>query len=167
MIIKERSLLLRWTISSTYLIVGEAELLELCQPVQPSLVHRYHLKNNVAWSFSSHSNAEGNFQDTNVSPRSDQDKALRWNQDHRKRRPSGTWREEYDPTHVRKCIHFTDLWIVIQIVTYLRLFLFSLSTLTLLSPSKVRPGISTSRFLFSSSRRKLSKWMNTWEGHQL
>ena len=69
-----------------------------------------------------------------------------------------------DPTHVRNCIH---LWTVLQIVTYLRLFLFSLSTLTLLSPSKVRPGISTSRFLFSSSRRKLSKWMNTWEGHQL
>ena len=70
-------------------------------------------------------------------------------------------------SHVRKCIHFTDLWNVIQIVTYLRLFLFSLSTLTLLSPSKVRPGISTSRFLFSSSRRKLSKLMNTWEGRQL
>ena len=162
MIIKERSLLLRWTISSTYLIVGEAELLELCQPVQPALVHRYHLKKNVTWSFSSHSNAEGKFQDTNVSPRSDQDKALRWNQDRRKRRPWGTWREENN-SHS----HFTDLWTVLQIVTYLRLFLFSLSTLTLLSPSKVRPGISTNRFLFSSSRRKLSKWMNTWEGHQL
>ena len=38
--IKEKALLLR----STYLIVSEAELLELCQPVQPAFVHRYHLK---------------------------------------------------------------------------------------------------------------------------
>ena len=39
MIIKKRTLLLR----STYLVVSKAELLELCQPVQPSFVHRYHL----------------------------------------------------------------------------------------------------------------------------
>ena len=46
---------------------------------------------------------------------------------------------------------------------YLRLFLFSLRIRTFLSPSKVRPGISTSLFLFSSRTCRLSRLMNTWQ----